>query len=402
MKKLVSALVMLAASAALAAGTNVDLQSARAVGMATAVVANSPDASAVFFNPAEIVEGGQSLRFQIGDTLILPKIGFTPAGSNETFNVTNAVPPFTAYVTYGITKDLAVGLGVFEPYGLVVGWPAGFPGRYITQRSSLKTYFFNPEVAYRYGIFKFGVGFQAVRSTVELSQKLNFGTGTDATADLGGAGWGFGGNAGVQAEILPGVLSAGLSYRSRVKLSLDGNAHFTDVPVEFQGSQNGAIHDQTVQASFWLPDYVALGVSVQPIPELRVNAETNYYGWQVFHDLQVTFEDPALSRTEVKAWKHGFNYHLGAEYDVTPMFSVRAGFMYDPTPSPTETLLPDVPDSDRINIGAGVGYHNAGLSVDLGYQYIKFLGATTVAPNLLPGEYSGMVNAVSLSVGYQL
>jgi hypothetical protein len=40
--------------------------------------------------------------------------------------------------------------------------------------------------------------------------------------------------------------------------------------------------------------------------------------------------------------------------------------------------------------------------VDLAYQYIKFLGATTVAPNLLPGEYGGGVNAISLSVGYQL
>lgn len=401
MKKLISALVVLAASSALAAGTNVDLQSARAVGLASAVVANSPDPSAVFFNPAEIVDGGQSLRIQVGDTLILPGISFTPAGSSTGYDVTNPVPPFTAYLTYGITKDLAVGIGVFEPYGLKITWPDDFPGRYFTQKADLKTYYFNPEIAYRYGIFKFGAGVQIVRATVDLTQALNFGTGTDGTAELGGGAWAVGGNAGIQAEVLPGLLTVGLNYRSRVKLDLKGNAHFDNIPLEFQGTGNGTIHDQDVEAAFWIPDSVALGISVQPVPTVRINAEVDYYAWQVFHDLQITFEDPTLNRTEVKAWTHGLNYHLGAELDVTPNISVRAGVMYDPTPSPTETLLPDVPDSDRLNLAVGVGYHESGFSADLGYQYIKFLGATAASPNPLPGEYAGYVNAIALSLGYQ-
>jgi long-chain fatty acid transport protein len=402
MKKLVSALVVLSASAALAAGTNVDLQSARPMGMATAVVANSPDPSAVFFNPADIVDGGQSLRFQVGDTAIIPGITFTPTGSSTSYAVTNVVPPFTAYVTYGITKDLAVGIGVFEPYGLKITWPEDFPGRYITQKADLKTYYINPEVAYRFGVFKLGVGVQIIRGTVDLSQKLNFGTGTDGLVELGGGAWAVGGNAGIQAEILPGMLSAGLTYRSRANLDFTGNAHFSNIPVEFQGPGNGAIHDQGVEAKLSVPDSVALGISVQPMPTLRINAEVDYYAWQVFHDVTITFDDPSLNKKELKAWNHGLNYHLGGELDVTPNFSVRAGVMYDPTPSPSETLLPDVPDSDRVNLAAGVGYHSGGLSVDLAYQYIKFLGATAPASSPLPGEYGGGVNAVSLSLGYQL
>lgn len=403
MKKLVSALVMLAASASFAAGTNVDLQSARAMGMATAVVANSIDPSAVFFNPADIVDGGQSLRILVGDTLIIPSaITFVPTGSNQSYDVTNIVPPFHAYATYGITKDLAVGIGAFEPYGLVIKWPDGWPGRYFSQESNLKTYYVNPEIAYRWGILKFGAGVQVVRATVDLRKAINFGTGTDGMVEIGAATWGVGGNAGIQAELIPGVLSAAVSYRSRVKLDFTGNAHFSNVPVEFQGNQSGQIHDQQGSATLWQPDSVAMGVSVQPIPALRVNAEADYYSWQVFNRLTLMFDDPALNTTEIKNWTHAFNYHIGAEYDLTPVFSLRAGFMYDPTPSPTETILPDVPDSDRINIAAGVGYHNNGITVDLGYQFIKFLGATTVFPNPLPGRYDGSVQAVALSLGYQL
>src|SRR5512140_3594172 len=89
---------------AYAAGTNVDLQSARAVGMGSAVTANVPDPSAVFFNPAQIVEGGESVRLLVGDSLIVPHITFKPHGGEQGV-VTNIVPPFFAYLTAGLTRD---------------------------------------------------------------------------------------------------------------------------------------------------------------------------------------------------------------------------------------------------------------------------------------------------------
>ena len=403
MKKLVSALVLLASFAAgpvLAAGTNVDVQAGRATAMATAVTANSIDPSAVLFNPADIIQGEQTLKVQLGDTLIIPGVSLTPV-SGTGAEVTKMVPPFQAYAVYGISKDLSVGLGVFEPFGLKVGWPDNWQGSQLIQQSQLTTFFINPEVAYRIGILKVGVGVQIVRATVDLILKIDFRDGNPpGQAELGGGAWGVGGNIGIQAELLPGLLSVGATYRSRVSLDFDGVAGFTGIPVEFQGSQPGQIHDQPVKASTTTPDWVTLGVSVQPLPVLRINADVNYFGWQVFHDLTVTFpEDSSLNSTTLKRWSHGFNYHLGGEYDLTPMFSLRAGFMYDPTPSPTDTLGPDVPDADRINIAAGVGYHAAGLAVDLGYQYIKFLDTKSTL-KALPGTYGGHVHIIGLSLGY--
>lgn len=400
MKKLVSAVVMLAGSVALAAGTNVDVQSARATAMATAVTANTPEASAVFFNPAGIVNGGKSLRIQLGDSLIIPKFTFDSPEGNGT--VTGAQPPFQGYATLGITNDLAVGIGVFIPYGLTLKWsPDDFVGRAYSKKSSLSTYFINPEVAYRIGILKIGAGVQVVRGTVDLSQALIFPNG-EGQVEVGGGAWGVGFNIGVQAEILPGKLAIGINYRSRVKLDFnDIPAHFSNIPTEFQGNGAGQIRDMTASTSLTLPDWASIGISVQPTLDFRINADVDYFAWQEFHDLTVNFQDSSFSKSIAKRWSHTFNYHLGAEYDICPTFSVRAGVMYDPTPSPTNTLSPDLPDANRINLAVGVGYHSSGFRADLGYQYIM-LHDTKSTFTGLPGTYGGHVHVIGLSLGYKI
>jgi long-chain fatty acid transport protein len=403
MKKLFSALVLggLASGSAWASGTHIDLQNARAEGLATAITANSVGPSSVYFNPAAIVQEGRALSIELGDTLILPNITYTsPSGNTQA--VTNVVPPFTGYLTYGITKDLAFGFGVFSPFGLKVSWPNDFAGRFVVQQSQLETFYFNPELAYRFGIVKVGAGVQVVRGTVDLKRALNFLSAGEGSTELGGATWGVGGNAGIQAEVLPGMLTLAAAYRSRVTLNFDGNAQFNNVPVEFQGPQQGQIHDQPVKATTTLPDIVQLGLSFQPVPQFRFNFDADYFAWQLFHDLTVTFpNDPSLNTTNLKNWHHGWQYHFGGEYDVTNTFAVRAGVMIDPTPSPDETLGPDVPDSDRINLCAGVGYHANGFTADLGGEYIIFKDKPSTLPEL-PGTYGGHVGVIGLSLGYTM
>ena len=91
----------------------------------------------------------------------------------------------------------------------------------------------------------------------------------------------------------------------------------------------------------------------------------------------------------------------GAEGIVAGAWRVRGGVLYDPTPSPSSTLAPDVPDSTRLTLAAGGGYvHPWGLRVDLGYQFLRVLQKTSTLPQLA-GGYSGIVNIVGLSVGYR-
>ena len=80
---------------------------------------------------------------------------------------------------------------------------------------------------------------------------------------------------------------------------------------------------------------------------------------------------------------------------------LRAGILYDPTPSPQDTITPELPDANRINIALGAGYQWRHFALDAGYQLVVITNATSTAPQF-PGSYSGLANLLSLTVGYHL
>ena len=391
---------MFLASSALAAGFQVDVHGSRATGMATAVTASVDDASSVFFNPAGLA-GKKGLDIYLGDTLIIPS--FTYSGPDGTTKTTpGVIPPPHLYVAYGITDSAAVGVGLFSLYGSAIHWPnnSTWPGRFQITDSTLSTYYINPEVAFKVGMLHVGVGVQVVRATVDLKRQTNFfDSETEATTELGGGSWGVGGNLGVQVDAIPKILQFGATYRSGVKLNFDGNAHFSNVPSEFAG----AVRDQALRTSVTLPDTLALGVAVHPIPTLLVGFDAVYTAWQKLHDLSFHFDDPSLDQVEYKRWHSTVNFHLGSELNVSDNFDVRLGLLLDPTASPSSTLGPDLPDSTRLNIAAGVGFHTGGFRADLGYQYVIIMKTTSTNPVFGNGAtYNGNAQVLGLSIGYRL
>ena len=132
------------------------------------------------------------------------------------------------YFTYGISDEWTVGIGLYSPYGLKVEWPEAWHpiGRTIITSADLKTYDISPTVAYKHGPLRIGVGIQIMRATVQLQQDIGpiLTPGAYAHANLGAGTWGWGGNVGIQYEIIEKTLQVGAFYRSQVKLSFDGNA----------------------------------------------------------------------------------------------------------------------------------------------------------------------------------
>jgi long-chain fatty acid transport protein len=385
------------ASPARAAGIALDVQSGRGTGMAGAMVGMVDDSSAIFYNAAGIAQG-KGLDAQVGDTLIVPTFQFTPVQGSKTTNSFLPVPPFTAYVSGGITHDLSIGVGVFTPYGLTLDWPPEWSGKSIITHAEFATYDINPTVAYRFGPLRIGAGLQIVRATVDLQRKIVTGQG-EVTSELGAGAWSAGGNVGVQFEAVPKYLMLGAQYRSAVKFDFDGSAHFSNVPAVFQST----FVDQEATTSIITPDTFQIGVASRPIDRLLLDVDVNWFGWAKFRSIDITFPaSPALSTTENKARNNTVNVHAGGEFTINDSFKVRGGLMYDPTPQPDSTLLPDVPDATRLNIAVGGSYyHSSGFRVDLGYQFLVVFKRTSTAPQL-PGDYSGFVNLVGLSVGYAM
>lgn len=400
MKKRFAAVAALVAAAfparARAAGISLDVQSARGTGMAGAVSAMIDDASAIYYNPAGIAQG-KIVDAQIGDSLIMPSIHFTDTRGATTNSSFGVVAPFQAYESGGVTDHLSIGVGVFTPYGLTLSWPSGWEGSRFAVHSSLQTFDFNPTVAYRIGPVRVGAGVQLVRATVDLQQTIRTGAAV-ASSELGAGTWGFGANVGVQVEAIPKYLSLAAHYRSAVKFDFDGEVHFGGVPLLFEDT----LRDQRATTSILTPDTLQMGIASHPIDDVVVDLDVVWFGWSKLRSIDLHFpNEPTLDRSEAKSWNDSVNVHLGGEATIAEAWRVRAGVLYDPTPSPAETLAPDLPDTDRVNFALGGGYvHRSGFRVDVGYQLVVFLTKTsTYGP--LPGDYGGLANIVGLSLEYR-
>ncbi|AKU98879.1 membrane protein involved in aromatic hydrocarbon degradation [Labilithrix luteola] len=391
---------MFVAAEAQAAGTAVDVNDARATGMASAVIANVDDSSGVFFNPAGIARGKGVIDARIGGTAIVPSFNYRSPSGNKTWVDFYIVPPPHVYFAYGITDWLTVGIGEFSPYGLRIKWPSDWDGRRLNQDVKLYTYYFNPTVTFRYGPVRIGGGFQLVRGTVELQRAISFGS-SEGQIHLGAGAWGVGGNGGIQVDAIKQYLTLGFTYRSAVKLNFnDGNAHFSGVPIGFQST----LHDQKASTSLTQPDTFGVGVASRPIKRLLIEGDIVWYNWSQFRSIDINFpDDPTgtLSTHQATNWNNKVNYHLGGEGEIDDHWRVRAGALLDPSPAPKETLSPIIPDATRLNLAIGAGYvHELGFRVDAGYQFLVLFRKDTTFP-AFPGDYGGFANLLGVTVGYQ-
>jgi len=412
MKTLMSAVVVLAVVAAggeaRASGIALDLQSARGVAMAGAVAGFIDDASGIYYNPAGIAQG-QGIDVMLGITVIVPYFQNTAANGVQTNANSNLITPPFIYATYGISDEVTVGIGVFTPYGLSLSYPAGWPGRFIVTSVSDQEFDINPTVAFHFGPVRFAGGVQIVRSTVELQSNINLLTANPnvytppaPAADLGAATWGWGGNAGIQVDIIEKVLQIGATYRSRISFGYTGAVHFSNIPPAFQGQ----LYDQPGNTNLVTPDSFSLGVGYKPISCLQLDADLLYFGWQVFQEIALNYpQTPSLNSVELKSWHHTWQFKVGVEWVIDEHWALRGGLMYDPTPSPTSTLQPDVPDSSRLNFAAGFGWRAGAFHVDVGAQWIYFFPTTsgevsTSLPLYNPASYSA--NALVGTVSFEI
>ncbi|HEX8441093.1 OmpP1/FadL family transporter [Archangium sp.] len=396
MKKTLTFVTLLAASASQAAGVAVDTQASRATGMGSVGVASARDSSAIFYNPAGIL-GVNTLDVQLGDSLILVDLGFTPEGSGTEESQFTPSPPAHAYFAYKLHDKVAAGVGVFTPYGANSEWPEGFSGRFLAQRSKLQTFNLNPTVAFApVDWVRLGAGVQLQYGMFGLTSFVNPLI-PGALVELSGTSWGFGYNAGLQVDLPRGLVTVGAHYRGQVTHDFEGDADFRDVPPPAVAL---VPPDQEFALTWRMPATLGLGVAIHPLPRLTLAADANWFDWGSTRELTVELRTtPQFSQTLHKNWHTRWNFHLGGEYGVSDALAVRAGFIYDPTPTPENTLSPDLPDADRLNFALGAGYRLGALRADLAYQLVVLRDQRSTL-EALPGTYNGMGHVMGLTLGY--
>lgn len=357
---------------AFAAGFSVFEAGAKALGMGGAFVAQADDPSAIFFNPAGIA-GLEGVQTYLGMSLIFTGTDFSGVNPDPGFGVTEETgtlifPPINVYVTWQVAEAVVLGLGLFNPFGLGQKWKneAEYSGRHIAWDTELRTFDINPTVAWQaHEQFSIGAGLQLIYADVDIKRYLQEwdpnGSGflDVGQVNLTGSGWNVGWNLGALYE--HEKFSIGATFRSKVTSKIDdGEADF-----EQQPSGNDSLDvfvttvfpaDQRVATEIKLPWTASVGAMYSGVERWRFEVDVIFFGWSEFDVLPFNFEDESLNIVREQNYEDKAQIRTGIAYELSETTELRAGYYYDPTPQPRETMSPLLGDATRHGITAGVGY----------------------------------------------
>ncbi len=451
----VAGLLTVTSSAVSASGFAIIEQSVKGLGAAFSDSAAAEDASTVFFNAAGL---GQlrGTQVQVAGHVIAPSASFTDGGSalNPAFtggvavagsltgnngggaSVTGLIP--NLYLHHQIQNVLNgrahFGFGLNVPFGLKTNYDEGWVGRYHALTSDIKTFNFNPSLAFEVSDqLSVGAGFNSQFMEARLTNAFDQSAaclGSEAKGDLapGTCGalslvtpgtvatdghvdlrnardWGLGWNAGVLWRPLP-TTRVGVHYRSKITQQLHGTAVFTGFNPDFAGGaklvRQGATADLTLPESASVNFYHAVN------DQWAVHGDVSWTRWSRLQKLIVDF---ALgNRTTLPLdWDNTFRYSGGVTFKHSSKLTLRAGAAFDESPIPDAARrTPRIPGEDRTWITVGASYRfDDHLSVDAGYAHlfipdpkIAALPDTTTR-NLLTGKYDADVNIGNIQVVYE-
>lgn len=374
-------------AAAQASGYKLHEQSATAQGNAFAgVAAGGDDLSAMFFNPASMTQftgNGTELhlayilpKIELDDAAASTVLGTPISGNASEDNAGKTVLVPSLYGMWQVSRDWRVGLSVNVPYGFETSYSREWVGRYQAVGSEVSAVNVSPQVAWQATPWlALGAGVQAQYMDATLSNSVDFGTigraagisaaspgsrSQDGFSEVSGDDWGYGYALGAIVEPADGT-RIGLSYRSRVAHTLQGDASF-DLGTSGIGSAlaaaTGAFRDTGARADVTTPATLSLGIRQQVTPEWTVMGGLQWTEWSVFDELRVEFDNAAQSDSVTReAWKDTWFASVGATYrPAGSPWTFRGGVAYDQAPLDTDTRTPRIPDGDRYWLSAGASY----------------------------------------------
>jgi len=248
----------------------------------------------------------------------------------------------------------------------------------------------NPNIAYRINNnFSIAVGldFYEVRETVFDTQAIHI------NSDGSGTGWN------MAALHTNDNWSVGASYRSNVKVDLNGSFDATSVLGFAVGS--------TSQLDF--PDMLQIGVRYMVDSQLAIEFDIERTYWSTFKNIVVTSTGtvPAagivpgteLVRSE-NNWHDTNSYHLGAIYELNSDLQLRFGYTYNENPQPESYFSNRYPNSKRQMIAGGVKYTVNNWALEGGLLYAQWKDRTV--NNATPYTGGDPNGTTALNGNYQL
>ena len=403
--------LLLSASTSFAAGFRLPEVGNKANAMGFAFTAQADNPSAIYFNPAGLTQLERN-NIALGVTYTnLPGAEFT--GSTP---LTGATPTSPGLSRFEAQKDLnfflpnmyytytnkeggiAFGVGVFAPFGLGQEYQNQNTSIFRNQvtKVEIQTIVINPTIAFDINeAISVGFGIDYLWGTVEFRTTPVLAVSpvlaqfkTKLEGD--GSAWGY--NGGILVKPTKN-LKIGANFRSPYKLEIK-DADFTTSDNTVPLPNPLAPFPMGTSKAFGtlrLPATAAFGIAYT-FERFTIEADLDWTFWSSFQELKITNATfPQYNVNRAQNWEDVCAFRFGLEYRVTDPFALRAGFSYDPTPVPAETLSPLLPDADRLYYTLGAGFKFGSWTIDISGIYIDKQDRTVsnVRPEGLPGQIVG-------------
>ena len=363
-------------------------------------------ASCSFFNPGGLSFVNSRFDIDVSAHFLFARTTYSELapGQYYTSNVPGVGTPFSAYAMWKPAADskLAIGFGVYTPFGSRVRYEDDWKGQFLLREMSLKTFYYQPTVSYKIGD-KIGVGAGLVIASGDFTLRRGVPVqGQDEAygeATLSGGAMAFGYNAGVFYD-LNDRWDIGVSFRSGVTVQVDdGMASFVVPSALEEFFPSG-----TFKAGLNLPYTGSLGISYTSVSEkFKIALDVNMVGWKAYDSLVIDFDQNTDKLDDLRSARHYENspiLRLGAEYYVNDNWTARVGGYYDMTPVQDGYLTPETPDANKWGITAGASLQTeSGFGADLA---VLFIEGTRREDTNLETQFSGSWKARALSVGVGL
>ncbi|MCG7585108.1 outer membrane protein transport protein [Photobacterium sp. OFAV2-7] len=373
-KSVVAVAITMASQQALAAGFQLNAQSATGLGRAfagDAVIADNASAMArnaaamSLFDAPAISLGINAIDTDI-DVKNAKYTSLNPALSgdldDQSVGDVSYVP--NIYYIHPINDKWAVGAGIYSNFGTKTEFSSDYRANEYGGMTDVKSINFALSASYRINQqWSVGGGLDVIYGSGKLQRTNQFIEGTlesatnvsgpllDVDADGVALGW----NIGTVYELNDNN-RFGLSYRYSPELEAEGDMYYQP--------GGGDIGNEKLKMP--LPDMAEFSGFHKLNDKFAVHYSVQWIGWSAFDKLETT-GSKVLNTYE---WQDGWHYALGGTYYLNNDWTLRTGYMYD-TSAQDEITSISVPDSDRQWFSAGFTYHiDSKSNIDFGLTYL--------------------------------
>ena len=388
--------------------------------------------SAIYYNPAAL-SLGEDHQLEIDGTIAFRGATYThefegdeqtkkdaaePEGAeganNGTATLFNVIAGPSAFFAAHF-DDLALGAGIYVPYGGSVKWDqneafAGneeYPGavdgvaRWHSIEGQLIVANLSLGGAYKLDRLSLGLATNIMFSQVQFNQaRTGIGDNNAALEERSlilVSGWDWSFTLGMTIELVTDKLWFGSSYMSQPNLG-DGSV--------LSGTLENSFGSEPVDVDFHqsLPDVIRAGLRYEPDPAIQIRLSGDYSRWSAFKEqcvgrsgkpcaIDADGAAPANSGTIRyfnRSFKDAWGARVGFSYYPTDTLEVLGGIGYDSNAVPAETLDPALMDSDDIS--ATVGLHvgvTDGVRLGAEYTHIQYFDRDTRGQSELAIPFDG-------------